>query len=261
MPKPKKSRSDAQNWEKVADEYIQFIKKNKNGYLKYLLYGSLFSNILSVVDGIKNKEVLDAGCGEGRICRMLAEREAKMSGCDASSTMIREAQRIEDKKKQGINYFVHDLTQSLPGNGKYDLVVANLVLFNIFDLERVINNISQVTKGGGRFVFSLIHPCFNITRSQWFNLRNIGYKGGRITFEINKSYKEQSSYKKDNSFIGGPVNYYHRPIETYIKLLTKSGFLVDTFLEPVLPLNQIYDDNTYHQHFLPRFLLIGAVKA
>lgn len=252
--------SDAENWEKVASEYIDFIKKNKDGYLKYMLYGSLFSTILSVVDGIKGKTILDAGCGEGRLCRMLTERGGIVTGCDASQTMISEAQIIENKDKLGIKYFKHDLVLTLPKDNKYDLVVSNLVLFNISDLEKVITNLAKVIKPGGRLIFSLIHPCFNITRSQWFNLRNIGYKGGKITFEINKSYKDQGVYQKDKSFIKGEVNYYHRPIETYAKNLTKNGFFIDAFLEPVLKLNQIYDQNTYHHHYLPRFLIIGSTK-
>lgn len=260
MQKKLNSKLDALKWDKVAPDYIKSIKREKSSYLKYLIYESLFSNILDLVGDIKSKVILDAGCGEGRLSRLLAEQGGVIYGCDVSSTMIREANLNESSQPQGVKYFTHDLTDPLLGGRMYDLVIANLVLFNVHDLNSVVNNISKVLKRDGRFIFSLLHPCFNMTRGQWYNLRYIGRNGGKIVFDIKKSYKDNSSYKKELLFLSDEINFYHRPIETYFKTLSSNGLLVSDLLEPVLKINQVYDEKTYHHHFLPRFMIIKSSK-
>lgn len=260
MRKSLKSKLDALKWDRVAPDYIKSIKREKSSYLKYLIYESLFSNIFDLVGEVKNKVIIDAGCGEGRLSRLLAERGGKVYGFDVSSTMIKEANFNESARPLGIKYFIHDLTEPLPDSRMYDIVIANLVLFNIHDLNTAVANISKILKPNGKFIFSLLHPCFNMTKGQWYNLRYIGRKGGKIVFDIKRSYKDNSCYKKEFFFLSGEVNFYHRPIETYFKTLSSNNLLVSDLLEPVLKINQIYDEKTYHHHFLPRFLVIKAAK-
>ena len=261
MQKKLNSKLDALRWDKVAPDYIRSIKREKSSYLKYLIYESLFYNIFDLVGDVKNKVILDAGCGEGRLSRLLAEQGGEVDACDVSATMIKEANFTESSQPHGIKYFTHDLTDALSGNRMYDIVVANLVLFNIHDLDAVVSNISRVLRPNGKFIFSLLHPCFNMTKGQWYNLRYIGRKGGKIVFDIKKSYKDNSSYKKEFLFLPGEVNFYHRPIETYFKTLSSNNLLVSDLLEPVLKINQVYDEKTYHHHFLPRFMIIRSAKS
>lgn len=260
MQKKLNSKLDALKWDKVAPDYIKSIKREKSSYLKYLIYESLFSNILDLVGDIKNKVILDAGCGEGRLSRLLTEQGGDVYGCDVSSTMIKEAILNESSQPQGIKYFTHDLTDPLSGGRMYDLIIANLVLFNVHDLSSVVANISKVLKPNGEFIFSLLHPCFNTTKGQWYNLRYIGREGGKIVFDIRKSYKDNSSYKKGFLFLSDEINFYHRPIETYFKTLSANSLMVSDLLEPVLKINQVYDEKTYHHHFLPRFMIIKSSK-
>lgn len=260
MSQKLKSKLDALKWDQVAPDYIKSIKREKSSYLKYLIYESLFSNILDLVGDAKKKIILDAGCGEGRLSRLLAEQGAVVYGCDVSSTMINEANLNESTQPQGIKYFVHDLTDPFPATITYDVVIANLVLFNVHDLNAVIDNVSRILKPDGKFIFSLLHPCFNMTKGQWYNLRYIGRKGGKIVFDIKKSYKDNSSYKKEILFLSGEINFYHRPIETYFKTLSANNLVVSDLLEPVLKINQVYDEKTYHHHFLPRFMIIKSSK-
>jgi len=56
----------------------------------------------------KGLKVLDAGCGEGYLCRALAKKKHKVSGIDFSPQLIEAAKILEKKKPLGINYFVGD---------------------------------------------------------------------------------------------------------------------------------------------------------
>ncbi len=259
----KKNLKDAENWERIAPDYIKFLKQQKRT-LKHLLFGSLFSETISILGDVNGKLILDAGCGEGHLSRILAERGALVEGCDVSKTLIKEADDIENRTKQGIKYFIHNITEPFAKSKLYDVVVANNVIFDIYDYSKVFSNVSGVVKKGGLFIFSIIHPCFNISKSQRYNLRYVGYQGGKISFAITKSYKDHTSYQKDkiaNFLIHGEVNHYHRPIESYVRSLTNRGFLINDLREPILKLEQIYYKTDYHHHFLPKFLIISAIKS
>ncbi len=258
-----RTQEDSRAWEKVAPDYINFSRRERSSYLKHLIYESLHRHIFQFADGLKNKEVLDAGCGEGRLSRLLADHGARVTGIDVSKTMVGEAKKIEEQEGKNINYFVHDITQPL-NLAKiprlYDVVISNLVLFNIRDLDSTVRNISRATKDGGLFIFSIVHPCFNSNKYQRFNLRFIKRHGGKIIFDIRKSYKDSHFFKVDYRFTKELVSFYHRPIEDYFQVLSANKLYVSGLVEPTLSLNDIYDEKTYHQHYLPKFLVIRSQK-
>ena len=55
----------------------------------------------------EDKDVLDAGCGEGYNTRILARGGARMTGVDLSERMIELAQAEERRAPLGIRYVVH----------------------------------------------------------------------------------------------------------------------------------------------------------
>lgn len=260
----KQLKTDAENWEKVAPKYIEFIKE-RGKHFSHLLYGPLLANLLELTGNIYNKKVLDAGCGEGHLSRLFAKKGANVYGCDASKTMIHEAIQMDDSCQYKPKYFLHDLTMSfgLKYKNLFDIVVCNLVLFDIRDLDKVVKNISTTLKPGGRFIFSILHPCFNLTKENRYNLRNIGYNGGTVTFKIKKSYKSHTVYARDSISdfsIHGTINHYHRPIESYVESLARNSFVILNIKEPVLELDQIYENGPYHRHYFPKFLLFNSKK-
>jgi len=50
--------------------------------------------MLALVDELAPARVLDVGCGEGRFCRMLAERGVATTGVDPAATLIAQAQAL-----------------------------------------------------------------------------------------------------------------------------------------------------------------------
>lgn len=48
---------------------------------------------LDLIGDVKNKRVLDVGCGTGRYCELLAKRGAKVIGIDPSSRRVRMCKR------------------------------------------------------------------------------------------------------------------------------------------------------------------------
>src|SRR6266566_879877 len=62
------------------------------------LQEALFNSILDASGDISEYAVLDAGCGDGRLSRMLADRAKKVIGVDINAAAIRAAKRNSPKR-------------------------------------------------------------------------------------------------------------------------------------------------------------------
>jgi len=80
-------------------------------------------NLLGEVGG---KKVLDIGCGDGIISRMVAEQGAIVVGIDPSGKQIMVALGEEKKQPLGIKYFVSEI-QSFSFPKKFDSAFAVMV--------------------------------------------------------------------------------------------------------------------------------------
>src|SRR5215207_6283377 len=76
-------------------------------FRKYVLHPMLFH----LIGDIKGKNVLDAGCGEGYLSRIMANMGAgKVTGIDISEKMLEMAREEEQKNPQNIVYQKATLT-------------------------------------------------------------------------------------------------------------------------------------------------------
>ena len=94
--------------------------------------------------------VLDAGCGTGRVTRMLIERlpRGRVIGVDGSSAMVEKVREILRPQDEA---FVADLTAlALPE--PVDAVVSSAVFHWIADHERLFERLRAALKRGGRLV-------------------------------------------------------------------------------------------------------------
>ncbi|MOA36187.1 Magnesium-protoporphyrin O-methyltransferase [compost metagenome] len=82
---------------------------------------------------VENKKVLDAGCGEGYLSRMIAKGGASVTGVDYSQNMITIA-KSKSPEELKIN-FHHGNCEDLSflQNESYDLIVSNMVIHDLSD--------------------------------------------------------------------------------------------------------------------------------
>jgi len=111
---------------------------------------------------LKDKFVLDLGCGDGRYSKIIAEKGAKIISFDASQNQIENAEKLNKHPK--VAYHVKDISNlsEIP-SATVDLVFLNLVVPDLKDktrLSMVFSEISRVLKKSGIFLFSLIHPLY-----------------------------------------------------------------------------------------------------
>lgn len=186
--------------------------------------------VLDLCGQIAGKRVLDLGCGEGYVSRLLRQRGADVYGVDISAEMIARARGAEAAEPLGIAYDVHDACKTKLDEGSWDLVVA-VFLFNYLNVEQMretMVNVHAMLKPGGSFVFSVPHPAFPFMREAappfYFDVADAGYFSSR-----NELFPGRI-WKRDGTALG--VQLVHKTFEDYFDAMRDAGFsAMPTLLE------------------------------
>src|SRR5438067_3785743 len=94
----------------------------------------IMPHFLALLGDIAGLTVLDAGCGQGYLSRILARRGAQVTGIDISANLIRIAR--EQDPDHTITYQVANLCQPLPAYRQhFDLAVSHFVLNDVYDYQ------------------------------------------------------------------------------------------------------------------------------
>jgi len=197
--------------------------------------------------------VLDVGCGTGYLTGLISNYARHVVGVDNSKASIDIAIN-HNKKNDNIDFECEDIkTFSDSHKQVYDFTISHLVLHLIDDLDSSLRSISSCLKKGGRFLFSIPHPCF------WA----LSQGDGTWNFKRINSYKYSEPSVQQNSIsIEGDefvTTYFHRPIEFYFTALEKNGFTVERIVEP-FPDNKLLRENHKKSWRFPRFIFMMCIK-
>jgi 2-polyprenyl-3-methyl-5-hydroxy-6-metoxy-1,4-benzoquinol methylase len=183
---------------------------------------STAATLLDLLGDVQGRRVLDLACGHGRISRELARRGGQVVGVDISDVLMDRAQAAETEEPLGIKYLKGDVTSGRTLVGEmFDMVTCNHGLADIDDLEGALATIARVLRSGGRFVFSILHPCFpgwdESAPSSWPRA------GG---------YYAEGWWLAQNPGIRGKVGSNHRTLSTYLNAVLSHRMTVEAVAEP-----------------------------
>jgi SAM-dependent methyltransferase len=235
------SNQEIEDWNRVAARYAEFSGDNSiNRQFHCVLWECL--------GDVRGRRVLDVGCGDGHFCGELHEAGAQVLGVDGS----RELLRIARERHPQIPFVEHDLSLGLPlgemGSEPFERVVSNMVLMDIGDLSLLLPSVRQVLAPGGRFVFTMQHPCF-------FQVRSQRDEDGKLFKKLQK-YLQPEVWRLD-AF--GGHNHYHRSLTFYFDALRHAGLAVTRLFEPphVTGAARTLEESDFFEN-IPIFLLIEA---
>jgi 2-polyprenyl-3-methyl-5-hydroxy-6-metoxy-1,4-benzoquinol methylase len=236
--------SNAENikhWESIPTHQIEEFGEQGDFGRQHLLNPAIFR----MLDDIGGKTILDAGCGQGYLCRLLAKQGAHITGVEPATPQISYAIKRERDDKLGITYVQADLSAWRSVDVLFDAVIANMVFIDIPDYHQAMLNCVQCLKAGGSLIFSLIHPCFEASDSEYS-------ENGYITVT---EYFEENSIEQTFGY------RFHRTLSQYLNMVIQCGCRIAEIVEPQLDARFEQQDRLYARNVhVPAFILVHAVK-
>ncbi|HLV80773.1 MAG TPA: class I SAM-dependent methyltransferase [Chthonomonadaceae bacterium] len=182
--------------------------------------------------------VLEIACGAGLFARQMAQAGAQVVATDFSAVFLQRAQERAKACAGRIEFRQIDATDAVQllslGERRFDAAVSNMALMDMPAIEPLLSALSRLLKPGGRFVFTIMHPCFN--NNGCIRVVEESDAGGEFTLlhsvKISKYLSVEAA--KGIGIRGQPVPqyYFHRPLHLLFAACFRAGFVLDGLEEP-----------------------------
>lgn len=202
--------------------------------------------MLKAVGNIKNKKLLDVGCGSGIHIKKYEKKGAKCFGVDISQTMI----DIAKEKNPNIEFKVGTMIDLPYKNNSFDVVTMSLAVHYINDWTKIFKEVNRVLKKDGLFYYSTESPM-SIARER-FEDKDIKFYGiGRVK---NKKTNEEiflgQPWKEGlfewDMLPGMKMKTYRKTFRTQLKHIRESNFELFDYIDcKPIPAFKKYDATSY----------------
>jgi SAM-dependent methyltransferase len=231
-------------WEDEAADWVRWARTP--GHDAYWYYSPAFFDQIVPPPG---RRTLELGCGEGRVARDLTARGHRVTGVDASPTMLRYA------REAGLaGDYVEADAASLPfDDAAFDVVVAYNSLMDVDDLEGSVREAARVLQPGGCLCVCVTHPINDAGR--------FTDGGAEAEFVIRDSYFARRRF--DETFTRADLSMtFHgwlNPLEAYAGAFEDAGLMIERVREPSAP-DALVERDPSHARWqrVPMFLHLRA---
>ncbi|MFZ5955968.1 class I SAM-dependent methyltransferase [Pseudomonas knackmussii] len=199
------------SWQRNAEAWARVVREQRIESRRLVTDDAI---VEAVLQG-SPRRVLDIGCGEGWLCRVLAERGCESVGIDASAPLIELA-----RQGGGGRYEVLSQEQLLgeegAGLGRFDALVCNFALF-AEDLLPLLTALHNYLTPGGRLLIQTLHP--------WAACGDEPYADG-WRLETFAAFGDE---------FAEPMPWYFRTFESWLAALHAGGWTLQALREPRRP--------------------------
>jgi ubiquinone/menaquinone biosynthesis C-methylase UbiE len=200
--------------------------------------------------------VLDVGCGEGQIARVLQSRSniaSHIVGVDPTQGQV----DVAIERAVGEQY-LRSGADALPfASGSFDAVLACLVFEHIDALDEAVSEVARVLRPGGRFSFFLNHPLLQTPNSGWIDDQIIDPP--EQYWRIGPYLVETESIEEVEKDVY--IRFIHRPLSRYVNALLANGMSLERMVEPSPPAGFLARAPEYAlAHTVPRLLYLRSTK-
>ncbi|HEX2889075.1 class I SAM-dependent methyltransferase [Vineibacter terrae] len=214
---PQGKPADQAHWTRVADDWIAWARSPDHD--AFWAYRTALADFIGGGDG----EVLDVGCGEGRVSRLLGTLGYRVTAADAVTAMVAAAAANGSAHR----YAVADIAALPFGDQRFDKVVAYNVLMDVADVPGGLREISRVMRPQAELVVSLVHP-----------FRDRGSFAGPAPdapFVMQGSYFGRERFEGREERDGLVMHFagWSQPLEAYAAALEGAGLAITAIREPI----------------------------
>ncbi|MBN1975298.1 MAG: methyltransferase domain-containing protein [Sedimentisphaerales bacterium] len=242
----KKQIQIREEWDNISKIRYNQIIDGKDISYRYVILPC----VLDLAKKSNFSKVIDIGCGTGVLTSMLAKRSNKVLAIDISPKSI-EITKSHCKKQKNILFntiSIEDYAFKCKSQ-TFTLAIANMTIMTCLNLFSFLKAIEKLLIKGGTFIMTGIHPCFwpqywGYDKAKWFD-----YKKEIIIEAPFRISKDITEYK---------TTHIHRPLDMYINMLIRCGFIINKIIEPI-PNNNIQKLYPNIWKF-PRFIGIRCIK-
>jgi len=204
------------------------------------------------------QRVLDVACGNGLYARRLAAMGAEVVAFDFAPALIARAVErtgqaagmehatstayaVRTEHAGCIDYRVLDATDEgallALGERQFDAALCNMALFDMAEIDPLMRAVARLLRPGGRFVFSVMHPCFNSPHMA--HVAEMEDREGEIvTVYSVKVFSYMSSTVAHGLAMHNqpkPQLIFHRPLQVLFGAAFDAGFVLDGLEERAFP--------------------------
>ncbi len=183
----------------------------------------------------EGEAILDIACGNGAFSRRMATLGARIVAidfCEAFLACARE-RTAGFVHRERIDYRIVDVTDPgalrTLGNERFAAAVCTMAIMDIADLVPLAEALPRLLKPVGRFVFSVLHPCFN-NPSCRTSAELEDRQGELRTMRSVRVVRYLTPYATPGIGIPGqpiPQTYFHRPLHVLLRPFLANGFVLD----------------------------------
>lgn len=224
-------------WQNRADQFMSVRHLSQER--------SLHPEVLRLVESHPGDQLLDYGCGDGRILERLSSRWI-VDAYDPSAQMRQIAKRRVGSRLRRLCSKPDALAE------RYHVIILGMVILTIPDegeIARVLRNCAQRMDESSRLVVTTTHPCF----------RDRSFSNLSTSFVEQKPFRYQeegAAFKvtlQDRGDDGIVFTDYHWSLEFTVGALRKQGLIIESLLE-------VPDDpaSPHRNSLVPLFLVLNC---
>ena len=224
-------------WDRIALWWAERIGEGNDFQLRLIMPAT--DRLLEPRPGMR---VLDACCGNGNYARRLGRAGCDVLAFDASPNFVAEARRRSTPADGRIEYRACDATDApamlaLAPAAAFDAAVCSMAVMDLPTLDPLLRAVRALLAPGGRFVFSVSHPCFNSNRARM--TAELVNEGGRVeqVHGVHVTAYARETVDPSSGILNQPEPHltFHRPLHVLFGRAFAAGFVVDGFEEPSYP--------------------------
>lgn len=220
-------------WNQNAEFWDE--KMGEGNLFQRVLVGPATERLLELKPG---ELILEIACGNGVFVRRLAQLGAQVIATDFSEKLLEQAKKRNTEHDNRIEYRFVDATSEEQllalGEKRFDAAVCNMAIMDIASIEPLMSALSRLLKADGRFIFSVMHPCFNNPKVK-LGVEEEDRDGEIITEYFVRATKYiKIPPQRGLAIIGQPVPqyYFHRTLSVLFNTCFNAGFVIDGLEEP-----------------------------